>query len=61
MNGVNLDVSDKEKDVCIMIQEDLKPSKQCATAAAKGKSILGQMPDLSPIEIKLYGFYHIKA
>ena len=43
MNGVNLEVSDKEKDVGVMIQEDLKPSKQCATAAAKANSILGQM------------------
>ena len=43
MNGVNLEVSDKEKDVGVMIQEDLKPFKQCTTAAAKANSILGQM------------------
>ena len=43
MNGVNLEVSDKKKDVGVMIQEDLKPSKQSATAAAKANSILGQM------------------
>ena len=43
MNGVNLEVSDKKKDVGVMIQEDLKPSKQCSTAAAKANSILGQM------------------
>jgi len=43
MNGVNLEVPDKEKDVGVMIQEDLKPFKQCTTAAAKANSILGQM------------------
>ena len=43
MNGVVLEASDKEKDVGVIIQEDLKPTKQCASAAAKANSILGQM------------------
>ena len=36
MNRVVLEASDKEKDVGVIIQEDLKPT-------AKAKSILGQM------------------
>ena len=43
VNGVVLEASDKEKDVGVFIQEDLKPTKQCASAAAKANSILGQM------------------
>ena len=42
-SGVVLEASDKEKDVEVIIQEDLKPTKQCASAAAKANSILGQM------------------
>ena len=43
MNGVVLEASNKEKDVGVIIQEDLKPTKQCASAAAKANSILDQM------------------
>ena len=41
VNWVVLEASDKEKDVGVIIQEDLKPKKQCASAAAKSNSILG--------------------
>ena len=41
MNEVGLEASDKEKEVRVIIQEDLKPTKQCASAAAKSNSILG--------------------
>ena len=34
VNWVVLEASDKEKDVGVFIQEDLKPTKQCASAAA---------------------------
>jgi len=40
---VALEASDNEKDVEVIIQEDLKPIKQCASALAKTNSILGQM------------------
>ena len=40
-SGVVLEASDKEKDVEVIIQEDLKPTKQCASPAAKANK--GQM------------------
>ena len=40
MNEVVLETSDKEKYVGVIIQNDLNPTKQCASAAAKANSLL---------------------
>ena len=39
----NLEVSEEEKDVGVMITKTLKPSLQCAKAAKKANQVLGQM------------------
>ena len=41
--GVVLETTVEEKDVGVMIRNDLKPSSQCAKAAKKANSVLGQM------------------
>ena len=41
--GTVLEAVEKEKDVGVIIHQSLKPSTQCAKAAAKGKQVLGQM------------------
>ena len=51
MNWVALEASDKEKDVEVIIQEDFKPIKQCASAVA-----MARWPDPFLTETKLYGY-----
>ena len=41
--GGELEVSNFEKDVGVMISDSLKPSMQCAKAAKKANQVLGQM------------------
>ena len=41
--GVVLESVEQEKDVGVMISNDLKPSLQCSTAAKKANSVLGRM------------------
>ena len=43
MNGLELEVTDKEKDVGVYIQSSLKPSVQVAEAAKKANQVLGQI------------------
>ena len=43
MNGVELEVTDKEKDVGVYILPSLKPSVQVAKAAKKANQVLGQL------------------
>lgn len=43
MGGRELEVTRVEKDVGVMVEDTLKPSLQCAAAAAKANRILGQM------------------
>ena len=40
---LTLETTVEEKDVGVMIRNDLKPSSQCAKAAKKANSVLGQM------------------
>ena len=41
--GTILESVEKEKDIGVLIHESLKPSYQCAKAAAKANAVLGQM------------------
>jgi hypothetical protein len=41
--GRSLEASKSEKDVGVMINDDLKPSLQCARAAANTNQVLGQI------------------
>ena len=41
--GALLESVEKEKDIGVLIHESLKPSYQCAKAAAKANAVLGQM------------------
>ena len=43
LGGVTLESSKYEKDVGVIINDDLKPSLQCARAAAKANQVLGQI------------------
>ena len=43
MGGEKLEDSESEKDLGVMIHHSLKPSMQCAKAAKKGNSVLGQL------------------
>ena len=43
MGGRELEVTKVEKDVGVMVEDTLKPTKQCAAAAAKANRILGQL------------------
>jgi ribonucleases P/MRP protein subunit RPP40 len=43
MDGEKLEVSEKERDIGIEIHQSLKPTKQCAKAAATARSVLGQI------------------
>ena len=42
MGGDKLEPSEAEKDLGVMIHQSLRPSMQCARAAKKGNSVLGQ-------------------
>ena len=41
--GTILESVEKEKDIGVLVHESLKPSHQCAKAAAKANAVLGQM------------------
>ena len=41
--GMVLQRTVEEKDVGVLIQENMKPSAQCAKAAKKANQVLGQM------------------
>ena len=43
MGGHSLESSSQEKDLGILIEDNLKPSAQCAKAAAKANMVLGQL------------------
>ena len=43
MNGVNLEKSDCERDLGVLMCSTMKPSKQCEEAARKAKAMLGMM------------------
>lgn len=43
MNGVNLSKVSHEKDIGIIINNDLKPSIQCAEASRRASAVLGQI------------------
>ena len=43
MNGQPLEVASDEKDIGVIISDDLKPSLQCAAAAKKANMTLGRM------------------
>ena len=43
MGGSELEVTKVEKDVGVMLEDTLKPTRQCAAAAAKANRILGQL------------------
>ena len=43
MGGRELEVTKVEKDVGVMVADTLKPSLQCAAAAAKANMIMGQL------------------
>ena len=43
MGGHRLEASRQEKDLGVIIEDNLKPSAQCAKAAAKANMVLGQL------------------
>ena len=43
MGGHKLESSRQEKDLGVLIEDNLKPSAQCAKAAAKANMVLGQL------------------
>ena len=43
MKGIPLSETKEEKDIGVMVQADLKPSRQCTTAAARATSVLSQI------------------
>ena len=43
MGGAVLESVNQEKDVVVIISENLKPSLQCAKAAQKANGVLGQL------------------
>ena len=43
MGGTALETVEYEKDVGVMVHKSLKPSMQCAKAAARANGILGQL------------------
>jgi hypothetical protein len=43
MEGVKLEVTKEEKDLGVLITDNLKPSAQCAQAAKTAQSVLGQI------------------
>ena len=43
MDGVRLEEVEVEKDVGVLVADNLRPSKQCSAAAAKANGVLGQI------------------
>ena len=43
MNGVKLEQSGEEKDIGVVVQDNLKPSQQCARAAQRANNVLSQV------------------
>ena len=43
MNGLPLEEIQQERDIGVVISNDLKPSKQCAEAARRASVVLGQV------------------
>jgi hypothetical protein len=43
MNGQELEVTAEERDIGVMVADNLKPSAQCAKAARTAQSVLGQL------------------
>ena len=43
MSGLQLSETEAEKDIGVMVQSNLKPSRQCSTAAARATSVLSQI------------------
>ena len=43
MGDHTLEASKQEKDLGVLIEDNLKPSAQCAKAAAKANMVLGQL------------------
>ena len=43
MGGVALESSKQEKDLGVLIEDNLKPKAQCAKAASKANMVLGQL------------------
>ena len=43
MDGQELETTKAEKDIGVMVQDDLKPSLHCAKVAAKANGVLGQL------------------
>ena len=43
MGGREVEVTKVEKDVGVLVEDTLKPTMQCAAAAAKANRILGQL------------------
>jgi hypothetical protein len=43
MNGEKLDVTTEERDIGVLVTDDLKPSAQCAKAAKTASKVLGQI------------------
>jgi hypothetical protein len=43
MNGQELEVSAEERDLGVIVADNLKPSAQCSRAAKTAQSVLGQL------------------
>ena len=43
MNGIELQKVDEEKDIGVIINKNLKPTRQCTEASRKAKVVLGQI------------------
>jgi len=43
MGGSTLGVTEEERDIGMVVDKSLKPSKQCAKAAQKARTVLGQI------------------
>ena len=40
MNGINLEVTEKERDIGVIIHKSMKPSSQCEKASRRASSVL---------------------
>ena len=43
MNDQEMENVEVEKDICVMVANNLKPSHQCSAAAGKANGVLGQI------------------